>query len=192
MQTPSLSGASRWLTRYYSARAAFSLAWVAAAFALGRGHAAVAAVLLCLYPAWDAVANYVDAVRSGGLRRNPTQALNAVVSLVAAAMALLAVQRGPGPVLGLFGAWAIVAGLLQLATAVRRWKTQSAQWASVLSGAQSALAGGFFIKQAFAPVAPPIVTIAGYAAIGALYFLVSAIWLALKARRGGAGEPVGA
>ena len=45
----------------------------------------------------------------------------------------------------IFGAWAILSGLLQLGTAVRRWKRFGAQWAMVLSGGQSALAGGFFI-----------------------------------------------
>lgn len=47
----------------------------------------------------------------------------------------------------------------------------------VLSGSQSALAGGFFIFQASMPVVPSIADVAGYAAVGALYFLVSAVWL---------------
>jgi hypothetical protein len=47
----------------------------------------------------------------------------------------------------------------------------------VLSGGQSALAGGFFIFQATMPEVPSIANVAGYAAVGALYFLVSAIWL---------------
>ncbi len=53
----------------------------------------------------------------------------------------------------------------------------------VLSGAQSALAGGFFIKSAAAPAAPVIAIVAPYAAFGAFYFLVSAILLAVKSRR---------
>lgn len=80
-------------------------------------------------------------------------------------------------VLGIFGAWAILSGLLQLGTAVRRWKRFGAQWAMVLSGGQSALAGGFFIFQAAMPAVPSIANVAGYAAVGALYFLVSAVWL---------------
>lgn len=148
----------------------------------------LAAVLLGAYPAWDAIANCLDAIRDGGLKRNPTQTINVAVSAAMTVMTMAAVQRGPGPVLGLFGAWAIVTGILQLATAVRRWKTQSAQWALILSGAQSALAGAIFIKQAFAPTAAPMVTIGGYAAIGTLYFLVSAIWLPIKPRRAGADQ----
>ena len=47
----------------------------------------------------------------------------------------------------------------------------------VLSGAQSALAGGFFIRQAAGAAVPGIVDVAPYAAFGAFYFLVSAAWL---------------
>ena len=52
----------------------------------------------------------------------------------------------------------------------------------VLSGAQSAVAGGFFVVQAQQPVAAVLPTIAGYAAFGAIYFLVSALWLVVGKR----------
>ena len=42
-----------------------------------------AALLLTAYPAWDSAANLIDAGRSGGLRHNRTQALNAAVSAAA-------------------------------------------------------------------------------------------------------------
>lgn len=82
-----------------------------------------------------------------------------------------------------FGVWAVFAGLLQLATAMRRWKTAGAQWAMVLSGAQSALAGIFFVKMAGGPAAVGITDIAPYAAFGALYFFISAVWLAVSDAR---------
>ncbi|KAJ2969574.1 hypothetical protein NUW58_g9955 [Xylaria curta] len=75
-------------------------------------------------------------------------------------------------VLGVYGAWAILSGLMQLGAAVRRWRTAGAQWAQILSGAQSSLAGGFFIFQATQPEEPSIKNIAGYAAFGAFYFLL--------------------
>ena len=53
----------------------------------------------------------------------------------------------------------------------------------VLSGAQSALAGAFFIFQARMPAEPSIATVVGYAGFGAFYFLVSAVGLTIKARR---------
>lgn len=170
----------RWLKQYYFLRAAFSVAWVVAAFAAGRSSSAIAGVLLVLYPAWDAAANLVDGLRSGGLNRNRTQVLNVVVSLVTAFAVLLALQVSMNWVLGVFGAWAILSGLLQLGTAVRRWKSYGAQWAMVLSGGQSALAGGFFIFQATTPMSPSIATVTGYAGVGALYFLVSAVWLTVS------------
>jgi cation transport ATPase len=176
------TGQERWLTRYYFTRAAFSFAWVAAALTAGRQSWFAAAALLVAYPVWDALANYIDVARSGGLGRNRTQALNVVVSL-ATAMAVAFSLASMHLVLGVFGAWAILSGLLQLGTALRRWKTHGAQWAMVLSGAQSALAGGFFIAQARMPAVPSIANVAGYAGVGAAYFLVSAVWLAVAAAR---------
>jgi uncharacterized membrane protein HdeD (DUF308 family) len=86
-------------------------------------------------------------------------------------------------VLAVFGAWAIVSGLLQLSTAVRRWNTTGAQWPMILSGAQSALAGAFFIVQAQQPAMPAIAAVAGYAGVGAVYFLVSAVSMQVAAWR---------
>jgi uncharacterized membrane protein HdeD (DUF308 family) len=170
----------RWLKFYYFIRAAFSLAWVVAAFAVAPSSQVIAGALLILYPAWDAAANFVDALRSGGLAQNRTQALNVVVSLATTVAVLLALQMSMNRVLGVFGAWAILSGLLQLGTAIRRWRSFGAQWAMVLSGGQSALAGGFFIFQATTPAVPSIANVAGYAAVGALYFLVSAVWLTVS------------
>jgi uncharacterized membrane protein HdeD (DUF308 family) len=79
--------------------------------------------------------------------------------------------------------WAVLSGLFQLATGVRRWKYAGAQWAMILSGAQSALAGAFFVKQAYAPTVPSIAVIAPYAAFGAFYFLLSAVWLTVSDMR---------
>lgn len=173
----------RWLKQYYFIRTAFSVAWVVAAFAVGPSSAAIAGALLVLYPAWDAAANFVDGLRSGGLAQNRTQALNVLVSLATAVAVLIALQMSMNRVLGAFGAWAILSGLLQLGTAIRRWRSFGAQWAMVLSGGQSALAGGFFIFQATTPMSPTIANVAGYAAVGAIYFLVSAVWLTVSAWR---------
>jgi uncharacterized membrane protein HdeD (DUF308 family) len=170
-----------WLKHYYLVRAAFSLAWVAAMLAFARQHAGIGVALLVCYPAWDALANIVDSRRNGGLAVNRSQALNVVVSL-AVALALAVASSDMNRVLAVFGVWAILAGLLQLGAALRRWQA-GAQWAMVLSGAQSVLAGVFFIVQARAPAVPPITTVVGYAGFGAFYFLVSAIALTISERR---------
>ncbi|TPJ55815.1 MULTISPECIES: DUF308 domain-containing protein [unclassified Mesorhizobium] len=173
----------KWLKLYYLARAAFSVVWVVAALTVGRQSASIAAVLLVAYPAWDAAANYVDASRNGGLAVNRTQAFNVAISSVVALAVIMALAMNMNWVLGVFGVWAIFSGLLQLGTAIRRWKTAGGQWAMILSGGQSAVAGAFFIAQAQMSAAPSIANIAGYAGFGAFYFLVSALWLTVSHSR---------
>ena len=99
------------------------------------------------------------------------------VGAVIAIAVIVVLSVNTSMVLDVFGVWAVLSGLLQLATAIRRWKRFGAQWAMILSGGQSALAGAFFIAQAHASVPPAIVKVAGYAGVGAIYFLVSALWL---------------
>ena len=182
--TDTRSSSEHWLQSYYFIRAAVSICWVIAAFSLGQ-NPAIAAALLLIYPAWDAAANYLDASRSGGLAKNPTQAINLAASVLATIAVLVTQQIGGGAmVLGVFGIWALASGLLQLGTAIRRWKTSGAQWVMILSGAQSALAGVFFFVQALSPAAAPAISIIpGYAALGAVYFLISAVWLTVKSYR---------
>ena len=179
---PDHAAQERWLKMYYFARAAFSIVWVIVAVKAAPHSPVLAAALLVCYPAWDALANLADATRSGGLAGNRTQAINVIASLAVAAAVAISLPD-MNRVLGVFGVWAILSGLLQLGTALRRWKTHGAQWAMILSGAQSALAGGVFISQAQTPTVPSIATVAGYAGFGAFYFLVSALLLSAKARR---------
>jgi uncharacterized membrane protein HdeD (DUF308 family) len=171
------------LTRYYFLRAGIAAIWVIAAFTIGAANPFVSGVLLVLYPAWDAVANGWDARANGGFQVNGSQTLNVATSAIIALAVTVALQVDMHLVLGLFGVWAILSGLLQLITGVRRWRLYGAQWAMILSGAQSALAGAFFIKQSTGAAMPSITTIAPYAAFGAFYFLVSAIALTLKGRK---------
>jgi uncharacterized membrane protein HdeD (DUF308 family) len=181
--TPLSRSSADALVRYYFLRAGVAAVWVAAAFTIARSNPVLAAALLVIYPAWDAFANARDALANGGFRANAPQALNTAVSAAIALAVLVALQIDMRLVLVLFGAWAFLAGLLQLVVGVRRWRTYGAQWAMVLSGAQSALAGGFFIKTAAGPFASVITVVAPYAAFGAFYFLVSGILLAVKTRR---------
>ena len=170
------------LRNYYLTRGLVAAGWVALAFTIGKSMPVAAAILLVAYPAWDALANLVDGTRSGGLAHNRSQAINAVISGIAA-LGILSALGDTAAVATIFGAWAIVAGLLQLVTGLRRWKAFGAQWAMVLSGAQSALAGGFFIKQGLGAPVHGITDVAPYAAFGAFYFLVSALWLTVRRSR---------
>lgn len=179
---PALSS-SGWLKRYYTIRFAVAAAWVALAFTAAKDMPPLSAVMLVAYPAWDALANLLDARRSGGLGRNRTQMLNFGISVLTAIAVAIALGHSMNAVLGVYGVWAVLAGAFQLATAVRRWASYGAQWAMILSGAQSALAGLFFLNRAGGTESIGIAAIAPYAAFGAFYFLVSAIWLTVSDAR---------
>lgn len=180
---PDVSRGNKWLQSYYFTRAAVSALWVALAFTLGKTTPTIGAILLVVYPLWDALCNLADAQRSGGLRRSPSQLFNVVVSGVTALAVVIALPKSMNGVLAVFGIWAALAGLLQLATAVRRWKNYGAQWPMILSGAQSAVAGVLFLLRAQTPAIPSITDIAPYAGVGAFYFLVSATWIAVSEAR---------
>lgn len=169
------------LRQFYFLRAAAAFGWVALVVLLSNlsAPAIVGYALLVLYPAWDALANVLDARRSGGLAANPGQRINAAVSI--ATTAALAIALGVGGNAGgvfVFGAWALLAGLLQLYVGVRRRKV-GGQVFMMISGAQSALAGVIMTIQAFGK-APTIAQLAPYAAFGGLYFLLSALRLTFK------------
>jgi uncharacterized membrane protein HdeD (DUF308 family) len=174
------------LRNFYFLRAGVAAVWVVAAFTLCAAYPVVGTFLLVLYPAWDALANALDARANGGFRASPSQAVNAVISVVATvAMIAGAATAGIHAMIAVFGLWAILAGIFQLVTGVRRWGAYGAQWVMILSGAQSVLAGGFFVLQARGPGDLSITSVAGYAGFGAFYFLVSALWLTFRKAKPG-------
>ena len=178
------SADNRWLLRYYSIRAVFSIVWIAFAVAIGRESPSASLVLLILYPAWDSVANLVDARRSGGLRSNPAQAFNFVISAGAALSVLIAARLNLNATIGVIGVWAGLSGIFQLATGIRRRRLAPGQWPMIISGAQSALAGAFFVIQATgAAHRLSAVDVAPYAGFGALYFGLASATLWLRGRR---------
>jgi len=172
-----------WLKTYYYLRFAVSAIWVALAFTVAKAMPPLAAVMLVAYPAWDALANYLDASRSGGLTKNKSQMLNFVVSVVTAVAVAVTLPHGMHAVLQIFGGWAILSGLFQLLTGARRWKSYGAQWAMILSGAQSGLAGAHMLSKAAGTAPVSITDIAPYAAFGAFYFLISAVSLTISSAR---------
>jgi uncharacterized membrane protein HdeD (DUF308 family) len=188
MQNPSsnidlVAPGSAWLKHYYFIRAAVSILWIALAVLVGKTDVSIAAILIILYPLWDALANFLDARKNGGFKLSSSQAVNCAISLITAACIAYALGIGMKPVLYVFGVWAILAGAFQLITGVRRWKSYGAQWVMILSGGQSVLVGGLFFKQAVVVPPPGIEAIVPYAALGAFYFLLSAIWLTVKDAR---------
>jgi uncharacterized membrane protein HdeD (DUF308 family) len=170
------------LRNFYFLRALAAFAWVALASLSSSASRLVVGALLVLYPAWDAIANVIDARRSGGWQANPGQKFNALTSVViAVCMAVVFTLRGNAGGVLVFGVWALLAGLFQLAVGIRRRKL-GGQAFMMISGAQSALAGIVFSIQAFGAT-PGIAQLAPYAAFGGFYFLLSALWLTFRARQ---------
>lgn len=176
------------LRNFYFLRAGIAFAWVAVVLLSAPAPVVIAGALLVIYPAWDAIANVLDARRSGGLEANPGQKFNALVSVVTAvAMAIAFASRGNAGGVLVFGTWALLAGLFQLAVGIRRRKL-GGQVFMMISGAQSALAGVVFVVQAFG-VAPGLAQLAPYAGFGGTYFLLSALWLTFRRPRPAPATP---
>lgn len=167
------------LRRLYLGRFAFALVWAGLFAATSSPVAGVAVVLLVLYPAFDAVAAVVDARTSGDEARSSTALRLNVVLSVATAVALAVVGDDAKGILLVWGAWAVTAGAVQLAVAVLR-RRLGGQVPMMLSGGLSVLAG--IAIAGSSRDADSLVTIAGYAVVGGLFFLVSALRLGRPAR----------
>ena len=160
------------LRRLYATRAAFAFAWAALLFA-SAGKPALATALLVLYPAWDAAITALDLRRRSAEGRT-LQWVNFASSALTAVG--IAVSSSATQIITGFGAWAIAAGLLQLGVGLARRRTLGGQWAMILSGAQSTLAGASFLFMAHAPDAS-VQKLAPYAVFGGIYFAVAAFRL---------------
>lgn len=115
--------------------------------------------------------------------RSQSQTINTVVSCAMTVVVIIALTMSMNWVPGAFGLWAIFSGLFYVAAIVRRWKTNGGQWALILSGGQSTVAGASLIDQAQMPEAPSTANIAGYAGLSAFYLLISAVWLTMSEMR---------
>jgi hypothetical protein len=173
---PAPTTLARALRNLYFIRTGFSLVWVALLFAVASTAPALMTALLVLYPAWDVLATLRDLQinRAGGTSRLP-QYLNVGLGLGTTAAVALALPRGVPAVLVVFGAWAVLSGLLQLVLAWRR-RQLGGQWPLIISGAQSMLGGSSFVLLAHEPTMG-LTSLGGYAAFGAFYFLLAALRL---------------
>ena len=163
------------LRRLYLVRFGFALVWAVLLFTTASSVDPLSVTLLVLYPVFDVAAAVVDArsARNAG----PVTGLyvNVVISLVAAAGLAVAATSGIPGILRVWGAWAIVSGIVQLVVGTSR-RALGGQWPMILSGALSAVAGTVFTLQA-ARDGASLSTLAGYAAVGGFFFLVSALRL---------------
>ena len=99
--------------------------------------------LFLLYPLWDVACTGYDlntSSKSGSARTS--QIINAVLGAGAAIGIGLTVFHQPIYSVAVFGVWAFGAGLLQLVLGlIQRKQLGGGQWAMILSGAQSMIAG---------------------------------------------------
>ena len=163
------------LRRLYFVRFGFALVWAALVAAIGPQLDALSVALFVLYPVFDVAAAVVDARSARGQRPFAGLYVNMAISLLAGAgLALAASSAIPG-ILRVWGIWAVVSGLNQLVVALAR-RGMGGQWPMIISGAISTVAGASFIVQAAGPH-PSLTALAGYAVLGGIFFLVSAIRL---------------
>ncbi|GAA2307213.1 hypothetical protein [Streptomyces violaceusniger] len=186
--TPTPSG----LRSLYLIRIAFSLIWVALVLTTSASLVStdkptvIAAVLLIIYPLWDVIATLLERRMAGTGSPNRVSTVNVALGLAATAAMIIAVFSTIGRALLVFGIWALLAGAVQLVVAIRRRRTVGAQWPMVISGGQSVLAGAT-VAATSASATSSLSTVAGYAAFGAFWFLVSVIALSIRGRRVGLG-----
>jgi len=172
---------ARSLRTLYFLRTTFSVLWIILLSVSLKTNPQVASFLFIIYPAWDVFATFLD------IRANPRhvtktpQYVNAVIGILTTIGVALALQKGVPEALIVFGIWAVVAGLIQLILGLRRRRQLGGQWAMILSGGQSMLAGGSFILLAHSPTMG-INSLVGYSAFGAFYFLITALRLTKTVR----------
>jgi uncharacterized membrane protein HdeD (DUF308 family) len=175
LAVPGISTTAAALRRLYFIRFAFAIVWALVMFTTADHLGPLAVTLLVLYPLVDVAAAVVDARAS---RATGTPALlygNIAVSLLAAIGLAVASASGIPAVLRVWGAWAVIAGLIQLIVGVTR-RGMGGQWPMIISGGISVLAGGSFIVGAAADD-PTLTNAIDYAIPGAVFFLISAIRL---------------
>ncbi|MBN9735678.1 MULTISPECIES: hypothetical protein [unclassified Pseudonocardia] len=173
--TPAVTGSAPALRRLYLVRFAFAIVWAVLLVVTGPDLGLVVAVLVVLYPLFDVACAVVDARASRPAPAPRGLYLNVAVSLLAAIGLGVAAASGVPDVLRVWGVWAVVAGLVQLVVGIGR-RALGGQWPMVLSGGISVFAGTGFLLMAGA-ADPTLVNVAGYATLGGVFFLVSALRL---------------
>ncbi|WP_436762304.1 hypothetical protein [Streptosporangium sp. V21-05] len=178
--SPSISGTASVLRRLYFVRFAFAIVWALVMFTTVSTLGPLAVTLLVLYPLFDVAAAVVDARATRATGSPALPYVNVAVSLITAVGVAVACASGIPAVLRVWGAWAVVAGLVQLIVGVTR-RGMGGQWPMIISGGVSVLAGASFVLGASADN-PTLTNAVGYAIPGGILFLVSALRLGRAAK----------
>src|ERR1700743_3056534 len=167
--------ASHALRNLYFVRTFVQLAWAALVFG-SLNHPAYTAALLVAYPLWDVACTLYDMKTSGATAGSRTRLANLVFALVTALLIALTVSTRPSYAIAAFGVWALVAGALQLVSGLIRRRQLGGQWAMILSGAQSSVAGVAFVLGGLSNKLHAK-DLGGYAIFGAIYFCIVDVFL---------------
>lgn len=186
--SPSTRPIARSLRRLYVVRFVFAIVWAGLLFATAASAGPLLTALLILYPLFDAGAvlwQVRAAARSD--RSTASEWVNVVVSVLVAIALGVTSTFSLAAALAVWGAWAIGAGVPQLISAVRN-RHAGGQVPQMLSGGISVFAGAAFLFQGIQG-ATTIAGVGGYATLGAIFFLVSAIRLSVLLRKEGTTKP---
>jgi uncharacterized membrane protein HdeD (DUF308 family) len=170
------------LRTLYFVRFGFAIAWAILVALTAPSVTPLTATLLVIYPAFDVVAAVIDHRAARGTRSAGLLFVNMALSVLAAVGLAFAAGSGRSAVLLVWGLWAITAGVVQLIVGLSR-RSLGGQWPMILSGGISVLAGAGFALQS-AGASASIVGLAGYATLGGVFFLASAIRLGRAAKEG--------
>ena len=176
---PSTVPNPRALRRLYFIRTAFSAVWVVLVFVFAAASTGalspITVILLVVYPLWDALATLIDLRADHTGRSHVPQYLNVAFGVAAALGIGLSFIASTDTAIAVFGAWAFVAGAVQLILGLRR-RRQGGQWAMIASGAISVIAGISFVITGISGNGA-VTSLAGYSLFGAVWFLIAALFL---------------
>jgi uncharacterized membrane protein HdeD (DUF308 family) len=173
---------SRSLRRLYLVRSGFAVVWAALLFPTSAATGPFLTLLLFLYPLFDAAAVLWQLRAHQDPRRSAlSEWVNVVISVLVAIALGVASTVSIAAALAVWGAWAIGSGIPQLITAIRH-RPAGGQVPQMLSGGISVLAGASFLGQGLQD-ADSIAGAGGYALLGGLFFLISAIRISAAAAR---------
>ena len=173
--TPTPSASAPALRKLYFVRFGFAVVWAALVFAFAGSLGPVAGILLVIYPAFDLAAAAFDARSSRPAGSTRLLYVNMALSLLAAIGLGIAATSGAPAVLTVWGAWALTAGAVQLAVGISR-RALGGQWVMIISGGLSVVVGALFIAMAGGASAS-LTSLGGYATLGGIFFLISALRL---------------
>ncbi|GAB7003280.1 hypothetical protein JCM18899A_07510 [Nocardioides sp. AN3] len=181
-ETLARSSFSQALRRLYFLRFGFAVVWAALLFPTSAATGPFLTVLLFVYPLFDAAAVlWQMRADPGSSRSKVSEWVNVLVSVIVAIALGVASTLSIAGALAVWGAWAIGAGIPQLITAVRN-RRAGGQVPQMLSGGISVLAGASLLAQGLQG-AGDISGVGGYAILGGVFFLISAIRLSIVLRR---------